>query len=168
MIRACTVEDKSALKEIAYQTFDETFRADNKKENIDEYLKNAFTDEKVLAELQNPDSFFYFIYYEDTLAGYLKLNINEAQTESFEGENLEIERIYILKQFQKKRLGKQLYDKALEVARRLSRERIWLGVWEKNSNAIAFYEQLGFNKIDQHSFYMGDEQQIDYIMMKSI
>ncbi|TDM19696.1 GNAT family N-acetyltransferase [Macrococcoides canis] len=168
MIRACTVEDKSALKEIAYQTFDETFRADNKKENIDEYLKNAFTDEKVLAELQNPDSFFYFIYYEDTLAGYLKLNINEAQTESFEGENLQIERIYILKQFQKKRLGKQLYDKALEVARRLSRERIWLGVWEKNSNAIAFYEQLGFNKIDQHSFYMGDEQQIDYIMMKSI
>ncbi|TDM16561.1 GNAT family N-acetyltransferase [Macrococcoides canis] len=168
MIRACTVEDKSALKEIAYQTFDETFRADNKKENIDEYLKNAFTDEKVLAELQNPDSFFYFIYYEDTLAGYLKLNINEAQTESFEGENLEIERIYILKQFQKKRLGKQLYDKALEVARRLSRERIWLGVWEKNSNAIAFYEQLGFNKIDQHSFYMGDEQQNDYIMMKSI
>ncbi|MEE1106886.1 MAG: GNAT family N-acetyltransferase [Macrococcus canis] len=168
MIRACTVEDKSALKEIAYQTFDETFRADNKKENIDEYLKNAFTNEKVLAELHNPDSFFYFIYYEDTLAGYLKLNINEAQTESFEGENLEIERIYILKQFQKKRLGKQLYDKALEVARRLSRERIWLGVWEKNSNAIAFYEQLGFNKIDQHSFYMGDEQQIDYIMMKSI
>lgn len=76
--------------------------------------------------------------------------------------------VYILKQFQKKRLGKQLYDKALEVARRLSRERIWLGVWEKNSNAIAFYEQLGFNKIDQHSFYMGDEQQIDYIMMKSI
>lgn len=168
MIRACTVEDKSALKEIAYQTFDETFRADNKKENIDEYLKNAFTDEKVLAELQNPDSFFYFIYYEDTLAGYLKLNINEAQTESFEGENLEIERIYILKQFQKKGLGKQLYDKALEVARHSSRERIWLGVWEKNSNAIAFYEQLGFNKIDQHSFYMGDEQQIDYIMMKSI
>ena len=168
MIRACTVEDKSALKEIAYQTFDETFRADNKKENINEYLKNAFTDEKVLAELHNPDSFFYFIYYEDTLAGYLKLNINEAQTESFEGENLEIERIYILKQFQKKGLGKQLYDKALEVARHLSRERIWLGVWEKNSNAIAFYEQLGFNKIDQHSFYMGDEQQIDYIMMKSI
>ncbi|QCT75513.1 GNAT family N-acetyltransferase [Macrococcoides canis] len=168
MIRACTVEDKSALMEIAYQTFDETFRADNKKENIDEYLKNAFTDEKVLAELHNPDSFFYFIYYEDTLAGYLKLNINEAQTESFEGENLEIERIYILKQFQKKGLGKQLYDKALEVARHLSCERIWLGVWEKNSNAIAFYEQLGFNKIDQHSFYMGDEQQIDYIMMKSI
>lgn len=95
MIRACTVEDKSALKEIADQTFDETFRADNKKENIDEYLKNAFTNEKVLAELHNPDSFFYFIYYEDTLAGYLKLNINEAQTESFEGENLEIERIHI-------------------------------------------------------------------------
>ena len=44
---------------------------------------------------------FYFIYYQESLAGYLKVNIKDAQTELFEGNNLEIERIYILNDFQK-------------------------------------------------------------------
>lgn len=168
MIRKCVMEDLEELRNIAYQTFDETIRAQNKKENIDNYLLRTFTKEKVLKEFQNPNSFFYFIFHKESLAGYLKLNIQDAQTECYEGNNLEIERIYILNQFQKLGLGKQLYDKSIEVAKALSCDHIWLGVWEKNYNAIAFYEKLGFEKIDAHSFYMGDEKQIDYIMMKHL
>lgn len=168
MIRACTINDKLALQEIAYQTFDETFRAQNKKENIDNYLKTAFTDEKIERELLNPESFFYFIYFDQQLAGYLKLNIKGSQTEAYNDDDMEIERIYILKQYQKHGLGKQLYQHVLTKAASLSCKRIWLGVWEKNINAIEFYKKMGFENVDQHAFYMGDEKQIDYIMIKKL
>lgn len=81
---------------------------------------------------------------------------------------LEIERIYVLKEFQKHGLGKQLYDKALERAHALGKSRIWLGVWEHNHNALAFYSKIGFERIGQHSFFMGDDEQIDYIMVKQL
>lgn len=168
MIRECVIEDLEQLQSISYQTFDETFREQNKKENIDNYLLHTFTKERLLKEFQNSNSFLYFIFYQKSLAGYLKLNIQDAQTEFIEGNNLEIERIYVLNQFQKLGLGKQLYDKSIEVAKELSCDHIWLGVWEKNYNAIAFYEKFKFEKIDEHAFYMGDEKQIDYIMIKHL
>ncbi len=82
-------------------------------------------------ELKNPNSYFYFIYFENELAGYLKLNLSNAQTEEIEGNNIEIERIYILREFQKHGLGKELYKQAIKLAKDLECENIWLGVWEK-------------------------------------
>lgn len=168
MIRSCTIDDAVQLQKIAYQTFDETFRFQNKEENINQYLAENFTHDKVIDELNNPHSFFYFIYDEDKLAGYLKLNIKDAQTETYNDNDLEIERIYILSTFQHKGLGKTLFNQALTLANQLSCDSIWLGVWEKNDNAITFYKNLGFHVIDSHIFYMGDEKQTDYIMMMHI
>lgn len=102
------------------------------------------------------------------MAGYLKLNIKDAQTETYNDNDLEIERIYILSTFQHKGLGKALFNQALTLANQLSCDSIWLGVWEKNDNAITFYKNLGFHVIDSHIFYMGDEKQTDYIMMMHI
>ena len=90
------------------------------------------------------------------MAGYLKLNIKDAQTETYNDNDLEIERIYILSTFQHKGLGKALFNQALTLANQLSCDSIWLGVW-KNDNAIIFYKSLGFHVIDSHIFYMGDE-----------
>ncbi|MNL75746.1 Protease synthase and sporulation negative regulatory protein PAI 1 [compost metagenome] len=49
-----------------------------------------------------------------------------------------------------------------------SKKKIWLGVWEKNENAIAFYNKMGFVQTGVHSFYMGDEEQMDIIMTKTL
>jgi diamine N-acetyltransferase len=83
-------------------------------------------------------------------------------------DSLEIERIYIRSKFQKLGLGKDLMNKAIEVAVEQGKNKIWLGVWEKNENAIAFYKKSGFVPAGSHSFYMGDEEQIDFIMIKSL
>ena len=83
-------------------------------------------------------------------------------------ESLEIERIYIKSKFQKHGLGKYLFNKALELAVANNKKRIWLGVWEKNENALAFYKKMGFIQTGAHSFYMGDEQQTDFIMCKTL
>ena len=102
------------------------------------------------------------------MAGYLKVNISHAQSEEMGNEALEVERIYIKNTYQKHGLGKRLIHKAIEIAMELNKKNIWLGVWEKNVNAIAFYEKMGFVKTGTHSFYMGDEEQTDYIMLKTL
>lgn len=83
-------------------------------------------------------------------------------------ESLEFERIYIKKKFQKHGLGKCLLNKAMEIAMECNNKKIWLGVWEKNENSIAFYQKMGFVQTETHSFFMGDEEQIDFIMTKTL
>ncbi|WP_317907031.1 GNAT family N-acetyltransferase, partial [Bacillus subtilis] len=93
---------------------------------------------------------------------------DEAQTEKMGDESLEIERIYIKNEFQKHGLGKYLFNKAMEIAKELNKKKIWLGVWEKNENAIVFYKKMGFVQTGAHSFYMGYEEQTDLIMTKTL
>lgn len=163
---ACTEQDWEQLLNISYQTFDETFRPDNTSKNMEAYLSEAFTEEKIKNELNNPESEFHFIYFDDELAGYLKVNTGSAQTEQMGDESLEIERIYVLKIFQKQGIGKQLYNKALTIAKQYNLSKVWLGVWEHNQNAIEFYKKMGFKHISDHSFFMGDDRQTDIIMQK--
>jgi len=132
------------------------------------YLDKAFNDVQLEKELSNVASEFYFVYFNAEIAGYLKVNGEEAQTEPMGDESFEIERIYIRNGFQGKGLGKYLIDKAIEIAISHNKKNIWLGVWEKNENAIGFYKKIGFVQTGEHSFNMGEEEQIDIIMTKTI
>lgn len=168
VINECTIEDVKTLQEISYNTFNETFSHMNTEENMIAYLENAFKTKKLEEEISDTFSKFFYIYCNGVLAGYLKVNVNETQTEDMGEEALEIERIYIREVFQKRGLGKYLLDKAMEIAMKNNKKKIWLGVWEKNEYAIAFYKKRGFVHTGAHSFYMGDEEQIDNIMTKTI
>ncbi|MBT2679351.1 GNAT family N-acetyltransferase [Bacillus sp. ISL-35] len=164
----CTIEDLQTLQEISYQTFNETFKDQNSPENMTAYLDKAFNLNQLENELNNASSQFFFVYVNDAVAGYLKVNSDDAQSEEMGGESLEIERIYVKNEFKKQGLGKYLLNKAVEIAFDTDKEKIWLGVWEKNENAIAFYRKMGFVQSGAHSFYMGDEEQIDLIMIKTL
>lgn len=168
VIRPCTSDDLHQLQQIGRQTFYETFQEHNAEEHMNAYLAEAFTEEKLLRELHHPNSEFFIAEIDGAVAAYLKINEGAAQTEQMEDSDLEIERIYILQEFQKLGLGKLLYQKAVERAQALHKKRIWLGVWEKNENALAFYEKIGFTRIGEHSFFMGEDEQVDFIFVKSI
>ncbi len=167
-IKKCTREDLRKLQEISYETFNETFKHQNSPENMNAYLEKAFNLKQLEEELSNRYSQFFFVYFHNEVAGYLKVNSGDAQSEEMGEESLEIERIYIKNKFQKNGLGKYLLNKAMEVAVERNKKKIWLGVWEKNENAIAFYKNMGFVQIGSHSFYMGDEEQMDFIMTKTL
>ena len=167
-IKKCTFEDLHTLQEISYETFDETFKHQNSPENMNTYLERAFNLTQLEKELSNISSQFFFVYHNNEVAGYLKVNVDEAQSEKMDGESLEIERIYVKNKFQKLGLGKLLLNKAIEIAMESDKKKIWLGVWEKNENAIVFYKNMGFVQTSSHSFYMGDEEQIDLIMTKTL
>ncbi|MHA6487659.1 GNAT family N-acetyltransferase [Bacillus cabrialesii] len=167
-IKKCTLEDSRGLQEISCETFYETFKDQNSLENMNDYLAKSFNLKQLKKELSNISSHFFFVYFNNEVAGYLKVNINDAQTEEMGVESLEIERIYIKNKFQKHGLGKYLLNKAMEIAKELNKKKIWLGVWEKNENAIAFYKKMGFVQTGAHSFYMGHEKQTDFIMAKTL
>lgn len=164
----CTLEDLHSLQKISAETFYDTFKDQNSAENMNAYLEKAFNLEQLEKELSNAASQFYFIFHQNDLAGYLKVNTDDAQSEKMGADSLEIERIYIRSPFQKLGLGKHLFNKAVEIAEQLHKGTIWLGVWERNENAIAFYQKMGFVQMGEHSFYMGDDEQIDIIMKKKL
>jgi ribosomal protein S18 acetylase RimI-like enzyme len=167
-IKPCTIGDLSILQEISYETFNETFKHQNSPENMNAYLERAFNVKQLEKELSTFASNFFFVYFNNEVTGYLKVNTEDAQSENMGEDSLEIERIYIRGKFQKLGLGKYLINKAIEIALEQGKNKIWLGVWEKNENAIAFYKKLGFVQAGAHSFYMGDEEQIDFIMIKPL
>ena len=140
----------------------------NTPENMRAYLDCAFNISKLKAELSNLNSAFYFLYKDNTIAGYLKINNFPNQTDINDNSSLEIERFYILSEFQGQGLGKYLMEKAIKIAIKLHKEYVWLGVWEHNEKAKSFYKKLGFYRIGEHSFFMGDDEQTDYIMRKSL
>jgi diamine N-acetyltransferase len=163
-IRKCELSDLMDLQAISCQTYDDTFRAMNTPETMEAYLSAAFDLSKLEAELRDPRSTFFFLYDGEHLAGYLKVNEYHAQTEGSDPTALEIERIYVKKEFQGLGYGKWLIQYALEIARKRNKRSAWLGVWEKNEKAIAFYERMGFVKTGTHIFVMGKEQQTDFVM----
>ncbi|MFS0788871.1 GNAT family N-acetyltransferase [Shouchella sp. 1P09AA] len=167
-IKACTTNDLKELQELSIETFNDTFKQQNSPENMADYLNKAFTLEKLNEEMSNRFSNFYFLFYKNNLAGYLKINTGEAQSEMMDNDSLEIERIYIKKNYQKHGLGKHLYNLAINSALDKNKNNVWLGVWEKNDNAIAFYQKMGFSQTGSHSFFMGDEEQTDIIMVKKL
>lgn len=168
ILKKCHISDLENLRELAYQTFDDTFGHLNTPENMQVYLEKAFSREKLQDELTNPLSRFFFLAQGSQLVGYLKINEGEAQTDLKDSASLEIERIYIKKEFQGYGLGKKLIEQAVEIAVKEGKQYLWLGVWEKNQKAIAFYKKMGFREVGTHHFYMGDEKQRDFIMRRDL
>ena len=166
--RECTLEDLEILQAFSRRLFFETFADMNTPENMAVYLDKAFAAEKIRAELSDENSVFYFLYRGGKLAGYLKLNEAPAQTDIHDEQSLEIERIYVSKEFQGEGLGRCLMEKAVSTAIRRKKKYVWLGVWEKNEKALRFYKRNGFYQIGTHSFVMGDDEQTDYIMRKDL
>ena len=154
-----------ALQQIGRQSFSETFAESNSAENMAKYLEEAYSYEKLSAELNDPNSIFYFAMMDQNVIGYLKLNFGASQTELKDNNALEIERIYVLKEFHGKKVGQLLFDKAIKIAKEHHVSYVWLGVWEENKRALQFYTKNGFVEFDQHIFVLGDEAQTD-IMMK--
>ena len=167
-IKKCSPDDARVIQEIGRQTFFETFHGTTSPENMQAYLEKAFNIEQLEKELSNPASEFFLLLADQEPAGYLKINTGQAQTENMGDDALEVERLYVKKPFQKHGFGRLLMNHALDIARRRRMKKVWLGVWEYNDNAIAFYKKMGFVLTGSHSFFVGDDEQTDLIMTRTL
>lgn len=167
-IREAGMKDLHEIKAISEKTFVETFGSENTEEDIEKYLKGNLNTETVTNELYDPDSLFFLVDVNNNSVAYMKLNIGDAQTEKGLDHSLEIQRIYVLKAYKHNGIGRKLMEKAIEVGNKRHLDFIWLGVWEKNFNAIRFYEKEGFVTFDKHVFKLGDDEQTDYLMKRDL
>jgi ribosomal protein S18 acetylase RimI-like enzyme len=167
VVRKIDLEDLSQLQKIGISTFSETFAEHNTKEDLEKYLDESFSNEKLSSELNSPHSSFYFAEIDNNVVGYLKINFGASQTELKDNKAVEIERIYVLQAYHGKKIGQLLFNKAIEIAKEHKANYVWLGVWEENHRALQFYKKNGFVPFDTHIFKLGNDEQTD-IMMKLV
>lgn len=163
-IRKCTSADLADLIFISKKTFIDAFEKDNKPEDFKSYIAVAFEENNIEAQLKNPNSSFYFVYEDAILAGYFKLNMNRAQTDLKLSNSIELERIYVVQEFQGKQIGSRILEEVKQIASNQNKSIIWLGVWQKNEDAVRFYERHGFVKFGTHPYYIGKDKQTDWLM----
>ncbi|MBC1521697.1 GNAT family N-acetyltransferase [Listeria aquatica] len=167
-IEPCSLGQLDLLRSVSIDTFIDTFREQNAEENLQAYVDRAFDEEQLERELTDSESAFYLIYLDGQLAGYLKLNWGDGQTEKMGNDHLEVERIYVRTIFKRKGLGRRLLRHAFDEAKNKGKEVIWLGVWEENQDALQFYKKLGFSQAGEHVFLFGEEEQTDLILKRLV
>ena len=162
LVRRVKADEIESLQLISRRTFYETFWMSNSRQDMIDYLENSLSLEALSRELENPNSEFYFLFLDAESAtdfepaAYLKLNFL----------NVELERIYVLSKFQCKGIGRYLLDFSIQLALSRRAPILWLGVWERNYNAIDFYKQNNFQYFGKHTFRLGQDLQTDILMQK--
>ncbi|MBD0285798.1 MAG: GNAT family N-acetyltransferase [Flavisolibacter sp.] len=167
-IRTATKQDAELIADMSRQTFYETFAAQNTKENMDQFLREQFTRQKLMAEVGAPENTFLIAYTGNEPAGYVKLRDANRPVALKAADALEIARIYAVAGKVGTGVGRALMEATLQVARERRKKVLWLGVWEKNERAIRFYQQWGFEKFDECDFRLGSDIQRDWLMKKVI
>jgi GNAT superfamily N-acetyltransferase len=167
-IRYATTADAALLTDLGAKTFRETFEADNTPENLAAYLQSAFNPAKQTAELNDPASCFLIAQSGDTAVGYTRLRTGTVPDEIGDPAAIELQRIYVLRDWLGHKVGAALMQASLKEAEAKGHKTIWLGVWERNPHAIAFYQRWGFEQVGTHIFEVGDDPQTDWVMSRRI
>jgi ribosomal protein S18 acetylase RimI-like enzyme len=157
------------LSKLGAVTFSETFAHQNNPDDFNNYLQKSFNKEQIEKELNENGSTFLLAYSVGELAGYVRLRESDELQDKFPGKRLlELQRIYSLKQFIGKGIGKALLNFSINFAKQNNFDILWLGVWEHNQHAIQFYSHFGFEPFDHHAFMIGNDEQTDILMKLKI
>jgi len=166
IIRQVKKEEVEQLHAIAKRTFYETFKESYSDKDFEAIFASAYNIEQLEKEVAQIYSFHYFYEVNSKIVGYLKLDINDAQTEDKGDDYLEIQRIYFGKAYQGGGRGKQFIELAIQKAIKYHKSKVWLGVWKHNLQAMDFYDKMDFHVTVTHEFYTGDVIDKDLIMEK--
>lgn len=164
-IRTAITKDAALIADLSRETFYNAFAPANTREDMDKFMNEVFTREKLMAELDLPGNIFLLAYAGNEVAGYVRIRDKSIPETSLDTDNIiEIARIYTASASTNKGTGTALMNRCIEIAREKQRRYLWLGVWEKNEKAIRFYERFGFKKFGEHDFVLGNDVQTDWFM----
>lgn len=167
-IRVATAEDAERVSALAARTFHETFAADNTAEDMAAYLAATFTVERQRRELADPAQRTFLLEIDAVPVGYAQLTLS-APDPAVTGESpIELARFYVDGAWHGRGLAQQLMRAVIDEAVRCGARTLWLGVWERNPRAIAFYRKHGFVDVGSHPFVLGRDVQTDRIMRRPI
>jgi diamine N-acetyltransferase len=167
-IRRATVEDAAPLAELAARTFWDTFAEHNRPADMHAYMSEAFTVARLAAELADPRATFLLAEAGGGAAGYAKLYAGESPACVSGPRPVEIARLYVAREYLGRGLGPALMEACLDEARRGGYGTVFLGVWERNERAKAFYRKCGFAVVGKHEFILGEDRQTDLWMERAL
>lgn len=168
IIQPATSKDAGLIADLSRKTFYDTFAPHNTKEDMDLFMNEQFSKDRLMAQVKWPGNLFYLAYVDQELAGYVRMLEGPNPPGLGKVSAIEIARIYALSTVIGKGIGSALMQHCLEVAAARKKKMIWLGVWEKNQRAIDFYIKWGFEKFGQHEFVLGKDVQTDWLMKRPI
>ena len=164
---SCTLKHAAMLAELGAKTFDETFSPFHPASDMEAYITGTYTLSKLKANLLNPSIQYYAAYHKTGDCGYIKL-LDDANAEGLEGRVMELEKIYVRQWAQGTGVAKLLMDKAIELAKKQGYNYLFLGVWQENKRALAFYKKCGFEIFNTRKFKLGDEWCDDFLLRLKI
>lgn len=156
--------DAETIAQLSITTFRETYGAFTSMENMDIYAAEHFSLEVTRKELSEPGFRFYLACLDDKPVGFVKLRGDRKPKGIDELRSMEIQRIYVLQEFQGASIGKELMQLAKQIAREGRYQVLWLQVWQKNERAIRFYQKSGFVIYETTTFTFGKECHADFLM----
>ena len=167
-IRRAQPDDASRLAEFGARTFHDSFGADNDAEDMRKHLASSFSAARQLAEIRDPDIDTLICADGDTWQGFVQLRAGKVSDGVPSEGSIELWRFYVDKPWQ----GAGLASALMHAAKRCARERgattMWLGVWERNARALAFYRKHGFTVVGSQVFVVGNDPQTDHVMSCSL
>jgi ribosomal protein S18 acetylase RimI-like enzyme len=172
-IRIAISTDAARLSRLAATTFRDTFEAENKPEDVERYMSEAFTPERQAAEIADPRSTVLVAehgFSSDSveLVGYAHL-ASDMTPDAVRGPApVELKRLYVAHAWHGRGVAQALMNAVLDAARARGAKTLWLGVWERNARAVAFYEKYGFTRVGEHSFVLGSDVQTDWVLARSL
>ena len=167
-IRRASIEDAKLLADLGARTFVETFAEENTPEDMAAYLAASFSVGRLTEELTDPLSTFFIAEVDGSAAGYAKLHPGEV-AEGVEGQRpIELVRLYVAQAWLGRGVGPALMQRCVEEARQMGFQTIWLGVWERNHRAQAFYRKWKFDEVGEHIFQLGSDPQRDIVMQRAL
>ena len=168
LIRRATPGDASLLAELGARTFSETFAADNAPEDMAAYVTSSFNPDRQAAELSDPASTFFIAEVGGVAAGYAKLHGGGPAAGVKGAKPIELVRLYVSREWLGRGVGETLMRACVDEARRSGHRTIWLGVWERNKRAQAFYRKWNFRAVGEHLFQLGSDPQTDILMERAV
>jgi len=167
-IHKAGIQDIDTLVQLSITTFRDAFGPANTKEDMDKYLAEEMSIEKLSAELNDKGNYFFMVSVHEKAVGYAKMLVADIPEELADTNPVEIERIYVLQAYHNKKIGAVLMDHCITFAVQDGYDILWLGVWEHNPKAIRFYERMGFELFGAHDFLLGNDMQTDVLMKKKL
>jgi GNAT superfamily N-acetyltransferase len=165
-IRRAGPADAALLAALGATSFADTFAADNRPEDMAAYLAEAFGEPIQRAELADPTCVAFVAERDGEAVGYAMLREGPAPAAVGEAPAIEIARLYASRRWIGAGIGAALMQRCLDDAAARGYGTVWLGVWERNARAIAFYERWGFTSVGSQSFQLGSDRQTDQVMAR--
>ena len=162
------VADAEELAEFAARTFEEAFAADNNPEDVEAHRNDMYGPEKQAAELADPAVTSILARLNGELVAYAQVRRNAPPSCVEHAAPIELHRFYVDRSAHGSGLAFELMQRVREAALEFEGRHLWLGVWEHNPRAIAFYKKAGFVDVGSTVYMVGPDKQIDRVLVASV